>query len=157
MSQTIVDLNQPIGLPGQKANIVPDSVRSYIAEADLGFGLLVVAGTDPDRQVKPPALSTDITVFNTVRGVTLRDVARENGAIDIEDESAASVLEFGDVFVTVETAVTPASSVFVRFGGVGTPGAFRNDADGSNAAALANARFITSAGIGEIAILRITR
>lgn len=46
----------PIGIAGQRADMgLEHRVESYLAEGAMNFGLLVQAGTDPDKQVKPVA------------------------------------------------------------------------------------------------------
>lgn len=156
MSQDSVNINQSIGVAGNKGSIVPDSVRSYVAEGDLAFGRYLTKGTNPDTQVTYPAASADVTSLANFRGISIRDVARENNSVDILDKSMVSCLELGDIIVEPETAVTPNDGVFVRFQG-GNEGKFRNDVDGGNAVALPNARWITSALANAPAFLRIVK
>jgi hypothetical protein len=66
------------------------------------------------------------------------------------------VMKKGRVWVRVEDAVAAEAAAFVRFV-VGLPGqvlgAFRSDADAGNAAALPNAKFVTAAAAGGLALL----
>jgi hypothetical protein len=57
----------------------------------------------------------------------------------------------------VEDAVTAESAAFVRFVAAGAEqlGAFRSDADGTDAVALPGAKFVTDAIAGELALLDI--
>ena len=71
MTQTSYDTAPPLGLPGQRADCgLEHRVESFLAEGVLQFGLLVQAGTDPDRQVVPmaalPAADVDSLVATAV-------------------------------------------------------------------------------------------
>lgn len=157
MSQTAY-AQQSTAFDGLKGGLGPEFVSSYAAEAAIPFGRFTCLGTSAEKQVKLPALSTDVTNLLAKRGVALQSHARENLANSLAPQYAAketvSVMEKGTVWVKVEDAVTPASSVFVRFQG-GDEGLFRSDADGGDAAALADARFRIGAGAGGFALLEL--
>lgn len=156
MSQTSV-AEQGKGFPGQRVDAGFNDVLSVIAEGAVIDGRMVSRGTDPDSQGLIPAAATDITNADNVLGVSLRDQSRESsssGDPQHEDKAVMPVLRKGRVWVYVEDAVTPDSDVFVRFQG-GDEGMFRSDADGGDAAQLAGARFMSSAGAGELAQLEL--
>lgn len=119
MSQTQVQ-EQGIALNGQKYDLSPSTVSSYAAEERVPFGRHVSLGTDKDLQGKLPSLSTDITGKGS-RGVALHTHALENPQDGLEPgydvSRPMSVMEKGKVFVEVEEAVTPLSSVYVRHAG----------------------------------------
>jgi hypothetical protein len=102
---------------------------------------------------------------DTILGVLLSDqtipqnVVIANGGVLAN--AMASIVARGEVWVSVEQAVTPVSPVFTRHtlaGATGTNpavGKFRTDADTAKAVAVANARFLTSAAAGGLALLQI--
>lgn len=143
---------------GLKGNLAIAKVSSYSAEGEIGFGRYCVLGTDKEKQVKLPGLAADITALVSKRGVALQVHTKENlangNAPSYKDKETVSVEEKGEVYVKVEDAVTPLSAVFVRFQG-GDEGLFRSDADGGDAAELANARFKEGADAGGFALLEL--
>lgn len=150
---------------------VPGTAFTYAATANTSVALNVPnAGNIPfgrfvaQSAINPgrcylPVASTDITSIKSAAGVAVRSDSIENG----DDEGyplneAVEVLSAGVVWVPVEEAVTPASDVYVRYAarGLNTElGTFRTDSDSSTAAALPSARWLTSAGAGELALLEI--
>lgn len=114
--------DQEIGIPGQLADSGANDVLSRIAEDDIiPFGRVVVNGTNKDTQAKLPAASTDITNALKVLGVALHSHARESSKNDTQTgykkEDTASVLHKGRVYVEAEEAMTPESSIYVRYSG----------------------------------------
>jgi hypothetical protein len=71
MTQTTYNNEPALGRDGQTADCGFDNrIDSFLAEGVLTFGLLVQAGTDPDRQVKPmaalPAADVDSIIETAV-------------------------------------------------------------------------------------------
>lgn len=126
---------------------------------DLPFGRFVSQNTSYGGQCHLPVAATDITSVKAAAGVAVRVDSIENESDQgyaIDD--AVEVLAAGTVWVEVEDAVTPASDVYVRYTATeANPnlGSFRSDSDTSKAGALPTARWLTSAGAGELALLEI--
>lgn len=158
MAQLTYNVDQPIAIAGQAADTGAMDVISRISEETTAFpyGKAVVRGTDPDTQALLP------TGAATLLGVAMHSHAAENdltAAVSIEDERVFNVLHDGRIYVQVEEAVTPASTVFVRVsaGGLGL-GSFRASDPGASAAlAATGARYLTSAGINGLAVLEIDK
>lgn len=150
MSQTSYPTEMAVALEGQLADLQPRSIAGYAAEVEVPFGRLVIQGTK-DSQCKLPAT----TGFKPL-GVTVHSHAREIDAVTKND--MVNVLRQGAVWVRPETVVAAGGAVYVRHtaGDAGqTPGRFRADADTDKADLLAGARWRTSAGAGQLAILEI--
>lgn len=163
MSQTAVTA-QGIGIEGQIADAGQRDVLSRLAEGSLFFGRLAVLGTDPDRQAKHPAAAGDMDDVLKILGVVISSHHLESKSDGLDasypDKETGNVMHEGRVLVKVEEAVSPTDAVFARHtanGPLTKLGAFRTDNDGGNAAAVPNARFITSAAADELAVLEITR
>lgn len=145
--------------------------RSAEASA-LRFGCAVVQGTN-DNQVRLPD-TTDLlgggATTGAFRGVVVREHVVEGGnaalAAPVGDGDSAyfaegetvSVATHGRIWVVTEQAVSPGDSVFYRHVAAGAQllGAFRKDADTANATQVSGARFVTSAGAGELAVIELS-
>ncbi|MCK5318356.1 MAG: hypothetical protein KAJ55_10590 [Anaerolineales bacterium] len=133
-------------------------------ETNVPFGVLVVEDTTglSDERAHLPQATGDITTVGKVAGLAIHThaVEQNKGGINnlgYEPQSAMSVMRKGRAYVEVEDAVVKGGLPFVRFvAGAGEQlGAFRSDADTADAVALPDARFVTSAGAGELAIVEI--
>lgn len=69
--------------------------------------------------------------------------------------ATVSVVYKGAVWVTTEDACSAGAAVYVRIGGTGTLGAFRSDADTSNAVAVTGARYLRDSGAGALNIVEL--
>lgn len=146
MSQTSYD-NQAVAFEGMLADNSPRDVKSGLLEGSTHrFGLAVSQGTSDD-QVKSPEAAEDVV------GVLFHDHAMEER--DLVAGDVKNVLTKGRMHVKVESAVVKGGDVYVRkvAGGGEELGAFRHDADGGDAELLEGAKFDSSAGAGELAIL----
>jgi len=121
MSQLSVNRNFNQAFPGMKGDIREDTVESFLAEGAIRFGIGVVKATDPARQVKEAALSTD-----TFAGIALHQHVEQTlttGIATYLDEEAVSVLRKGVVWMPIETsnvgtiAVDDSASINVAIGG----------------------------------------
>jgi len=140
--QTSYTQAPPLGIVGTLASIRQDQVKlARAAEGALTFGTLVVRGTDPETQVKPPAVTADIT--NTAMGIVVNPLDLDQDVI--EDGTMCNVLRSGHIFVISANAFTAGGDVFA----VDATGAIRSDA--TAATAIPNAKFLTSGGAGAIA------
>jgi len=159
MAQLTYPTDLVIGIAGQAADTGAIDVISRASEEAVAFpyGCAVVAGTDPDVQALLASGAADLL------GVAMHSHAAENdiaAADSVLDGRMFNVLRDGRIYVVVEEAVTPASTVFVRIsagGGGSQLGAFRASADTATALACAGARYLTSAGIAGVAVLEIDK
>lgn len=107
MSQTSYNIEQSEAYAGLKVDSRFDTVESHLAEGAIDFGLGVVAGTDPVRQVKVPAAGTDV-----FRGFSIhRHVEKKQGTgvAQYEDKTAVDVLRRGVIWCVVEPTVASLS------------------------------------------------
>lgn len=126
------------------------------ANVPVGRGVVhdTGAGTS-ELAFKLPSLVGDV-----ILGVLISDQTHpQNGGVP--DDAMGSIVTHGEVWVSVEQAVTPSSPVFCRYNAAGATGTnpavgkFRTDADTAKAVAMTNARFLTSAAAGGLALLQI--
>jgi hypothetical protein len=117
------------------------------------------AGTS-ELAFRPLSAGTDVLLGIAIQDHTLPQASPvANGGIP--QNFMGSLVSRGEVWVQVEQAVTPSSPVFTRFNAVGATGTnpavgrFRTDADTARAVAVPNARFLTSAAAGGLALLEI--
>lgn len=148
-------------LEGQMADMGPtDIVTKENTVSAILFGKFVSRGASDSKCIQPAA-ALDITDATKALGVAMAHQAIESsatGSAQYPQYSAVNVLKKGRVWVKVEEAVTPLDPVYVRFaaGAGGTDlGSFRMSADTATAAALAGAKFVSSAGAGELALLEL--
>jgi hypothetical protein len=157
MTQTTYDAEPAVAFPGMLAD-TDAANRSSISRANeetsaVGYGLGVTFGTDPETQFALPAA----TGFE-FGGVLVHSHAREDvEAVGPVEGEPGELLRKGRIWVTVEEAVTTADEVWLRHtanGGL-LPGGWRTDIDTANADQIAQARWITAAGAGELAQLEV--
>lgn len=135
--QTIYNSEMPKGVPGTQYDLSPSTIDSYACEGGNvkpGFG--VVAGTNPEKQVKLPSSSV-----STIKGVALYQAKEQdaNGNVIFDDTDTVPVLAKGRVFVEVDRAVTADQAAYLIFSGANA-GKWTNSA---GAAAVAGARTYT--------------
>lgn len=156
MSQNSV-AEQSASFEGMKGDAGDDDVLSRAAEVAIPFGKLVVLGTDVDNQCALPDAAGDVTTAGLQLGVSLQSHAMEQAAdrTGYKAQDMVSIMHKGRVYVKVEEAVTPADPPVVRHaaGGLGL-GSFAKT-DDANHALLANARYLSSAGINGLALLEV--
>lgn len=160
--QTEVLTRMPIGIPGELADLhtaeFGDVVSAVNAEAaaEIPFGVMVKQGTDDD-DVKLLAAQADAIKGIVVFGQNFSKPV-QLGSTGLKPGISFGILRKGRIFVLTEDAVTPLSEVHVRAIAVGAElkGAFRGTADGADTIDITGlAKWVTSAGVGEIAILEI--
>lgn len=154
--QTSVNEYMEKGLAGQLADVGnADIVTRANAYGDtIPFGVFVTKGTNEGEAV-PPEATGEVTGLVGL-GVVVRSHTQPQDE-GYADGDPMPVLKRGRVWVPVEDAVTAESAAFVRFVAAGAEqlGAFRSDADGTDAVALPGAKFVTDADAGELALLDI--
>lgn len=160
--QTEVSARMPIGIPGQLADLHTAEFGDVVsavneeAAAEIPFGVMVKQGTDDD-DVKLLAATNDPIKGVVVFGHNF-DNPVQRGSTGLKPGVHFGILRKGRIFVTTEDAVTPLSEVHVRAvaAGAEVKGAFRGTADGADTIDITGlAKWVTSAGAGEIAILEI--
>lgn len=139
-----------IGFHGQQNSAFPAWIDSQHAEgSDIGFGVAVVAGTADDQSALP---ATGFATGDIV-GVTLRSQASEvnsaNAVTAYAEDNAMSVLKTGRLYLTVSDGATRGGPAYV----VVDTGEIVSTA-GTNVL-LTGAKWVTSAGAGEVAELEI--
>jgi len=127
------------------------STDVILNEASVEFGKVVTAdwGTATrQNRAHLPNLTTDITNAAKVLGVAIHEHTNMQSRpaannIGYDPQSAMSVLKKGNVWVETEVTVVAGDPVYVRFAATSPEkrGAFRNDADTSDASVLPSARF----------------
>ena len=152
--QTQVNEYMEKGLAGQLADIgTSDIVTRLNAQGDVvPFGVFVTKGA-AEGQAALPTASAQVT-GPVGLGVTLRSHTQPQNE-GYADGDPMSVIKKGRVWVPVEDAVTAESEAFVRFVAAGAEqlGAFRSDADGTDAVALPGAKFVSDAEAGALALV----
>lgn len=133
-----------------KATVGSNQGRYILKDGVVGFGLAVVQGTNDDEVISPTATGGQF------RGVTVRNLDVNNNDSNVANylqDKPITIRNFGYITVKTEVAVTKDDPVYFRHtanGGLTTIGAFRNDADTTNADAVTGAYFNESAGAGEL-------
>jgi hypothetical protein len=132
---------QDKAVAGMKADSTVDVVDSYASEGAIAVGKAVELGTDPAKQVK-----ASVTAANVI-GISIFEQKVDASPL-YPDEYAVPVMTFGDVWVEVAEAVTAGDAVYLS-----TEGAFGS----STGSAVTGMTYLTSAGVGELAIVRIRK
>ena len=132
---------QDKGLAGMKADSTVDVIDSFASEGAIAVGKAVERGTDPAKQVK-----ASVTAANVI-GIAIFEQKVDASPL-YPDEYAVPVCTFGDVWVEVSEAVTAGSAVYLS-----TAGAWGS----STGSAVTGMTYLTSAGSGELAIVRVRK
>lgn len=156
--QTTYTTEQEKAFEGQRADFGIIDIISKSAEGSNIFpGRAVVQGTEDGQAKLPSALGEEFV------GITEYTTAGERETIGGEfyylENKEMNIVDFGRVWVYTETAVTYGDKVFYRFIAETAPldviGRFRNDASLGNAIEISGAKFISTAGAGELALIWI--
>ena len=142
--------NMTKAFAGQIADINPKDVISRVAEGAISFGFPVVRGTSEQQGKIPSATGQS---FIGVCAYTLSAYSDANNVSKVTDEEIASLVRSGYVWVTTEQAVVAGDPVY--FVHTTTVGNFRKDANTNKADAITGATFETSAGVGEVVLIRL--
>lgn len=143
--QTSVSLKPDAGVPGLPAdsNVVQEFV-SRVATVDIPFGAFV--SLVDENECKLPTTSAEVTTNGG--GVAVFDQTKASQA-GYKAGDVVTIMRKGNVYVSTEQTCAASGAAFVRFTD-GTLGAFRADADTSDAVAASIARFAygrTGAGL----------
>lgn len=150
MAQTSYTQFQAAGMAGMKADASEDQVDSGAAEGAVGFGLAVVRGTDPAKQVKVP--SADAGVF---RGVSLQTHLAQTaaGVAEYADKDCVGFMRKGRVWVPVVDAVAVDAAAYFLWD-TADAGKFSDDSSG-NRDAVPTGVFRTSTSGAGLAVLEL--
>lgn len=132
---------QDVAVIGMKADSTVDVIDSYAGEGAINVGKAVELGTDPAKQVKE-----SVTAANVI-GIAIFEQKADETPL-YPDGYAVPVMTFGDVWVEVSESVTAGDSVYLS-----TAGAFGS----STGSAVSGMTYLTSAGAGELAIIRVRK
>lgn len=146
--------------PGESyAGMLGDSKETDIISRALGgaanveFGVMLAYGANPTKECAPVA---DAGALKSLAGVAVHKHTPDRASLTDDEgivpDSMVDLLRKGRVWVSVEQAVTPGDSVYVRMvaAGAEVKGHFRKDADGADAIEIVGASWqstTTGAGI----------
>lgn len=121
-------LSEPaVGRAGMLYDSGPNDIVSLIAQEAIPFGSCVrISG----QYCELPDTTGEVTAGQV--GVAVENPTLPGG-VGYAAGDIVSVLIRGRIWVATEQAVAAQANPFVRFGGTGTKGAWRNDADTANA------------------------
>lgn len=126
---------------GMKADSTVDVIDSFASEGAIHAGFAVERGTDPAKQVKESKTASKCI------GIAIFENKIDEAPL-YPDEYAVPVCTFGDVWVEVGEAVTAGGAVYLS-----TAGAWGS----STGSAVTGMTYLTSAGAGELAIIRVRK
>ncbi|MGY3805492.1 structural cement protein Gp24 (plasmid) [Pigmentibacter ruber] len=140
-----------VAFAGQLADINTYLSRTYSASEVIPAGYLVARAEQGEQKAKKATKKED-----EILGICLRDVsAGSDGTEGFKPKSAIAVVNFGYVYIEVESDVKSGQPVFIRVVDDGElkVGGFsgKEDATKTNRLKLKNAKFVTSAPAGQIA------
>ena len=156
MSQTSApSVNMEAGFAGLIAeSFGPRKVESMYSDAvqKFGYGVALDAAT---KKVKTPGAATDVTAnFAGIVASSHALESSESGDPQYAAKASLPVLRRGVIWVKVEDAVTINGDVYCNWQN-GAEGQFRSDGDAGNAALVPSAKYRSSAGAGELALVEI--
>ena len=119
---------------GQLVDLGPKRVDSRAAEGDVGFGLGVIFGTDPEKQVEVPGAAdlaagifAGIAIFTHTQSQGFNKAATPSSvAAEYKDGDTVSVLREGRVYVSTADQVALGDLAYVA-----ADGAITDDDDGT--------------------------
>lgn len=158
MAQLTYETNFRVGILGNEAEELPSKkgTAKNAQGADIPFGVAVARSGNSDIERVLPTSGSDEII-----GVALNTFFQDNRSLSnddgIKDDDYFTEMYEGVIWVKPEVAVQPGEPVFVRHtanGGNTQLGAFRNDADTSNAVQI-RGRWRSSALAGELAKLEL--
>jgi len=125
--QTSVSYELDRGIEGGFANSKPAYVSSHVAEETIKTGRFVKLGTDVDKQILNIAATGDVALGKLI-GVTVHDRTRETPALLYDDTGGEGIRDFaakedvsvmseGAIYMKPETAMTFASTPYIRHAG----------------------------------------
>jgi hypothetical protein len=116
--QTTYARNFDLGLAGQIADCSVKNITSHANEEASGvmnYGIGVVRGTDPDKQIKLPSSGVTPIGFTVWEGN--RELSEDGQTVSISNKRDLGVMRSGALYVQTEDAVTAGGDVYVRHSG----------------------------------------
>ena len=115
--QTTYDRNPVASFAGLLYDLRDNVIESYAAEgaAGIGLGLALVAGTDPDKQVKLPTGEG-----LEVRGISVHQYALEqaaDGTVEYAEKDTVNTLRRGMIWVQTTGTFTRDTAAFFKISG----------------------------------------
>lgn len=160
--QTAVNTRMPIGIPGQLADLHTTefgdtvSVTNTEASAEIAFGLMVKNGTTQDSALLVAAAADADDLVGIAVHANNFAYPEQIGDTGLKPGTTFAALRKGRIFVIAVDAVTPDDEVHMRHSGTGVKGSFQKTAVAGETLDLTGfAKWNTSAGVGEVAILEI--
>lgn len=152
MSQTSYKRNMSEAIAGSLYDLSPRTIDSYAAEAAIGLGYGLIAGTDPEAQAKVPSA----TFSSGFKGVALNQAKEQDsdGNVVYAAEDTVPVLRRGRAWVPMYPgyAITAEQSAYLVC--TGTYAGYWTNSTGATAlaalttpvvtVAVSNAKFIRS-------------
>ena len=163
MSQTAYQQDPYIAVPGMlvDSSLDKDIISKVLTDATLSFGLAATHDVGQnDRKARAPAATGEVT-GGAFFGVAWFDATIEQAdpPVGFSQNDVMGVLRSGRIWVLSEDIVaTIGLPAFVRFVAAGAEelGAFRTDADTSDAVALPGATFrTTTSGANQLVVLEL--
>ena len=136
------------------------TITLVMSSEDIVTGVTTITGGAYDTATETPAVSTADTAAN-IEGVAVMDHNREQqlvtGLTQYAVNEPVNVLRQGNVYVTVEEAVTPDDSVYLRLvtSGAAIRGNFAKGAHSSQCVALTGFRFADSSDTNNVVKLEV--
>lgn len=157
MPQTTAVGAPATGIAGQVAYPLRPNVFGSVVNGDaaaIPYGVGVVKDGADDVVDLPTSLAE---ITNDFRGIAIWQETEEYDADGIAVGKSFTILEKGWALVAVEDAVASGDAVFCRAVAAGAEqlGAFRSDADGTDAVAVPNAVFRSSTSGAGLAIVEL--
>ena len=157
MAQTSYTDLPAIGQEGQVFDSTAHESISKTADVAIPVAVGVTQGAADGTCKLPAPGDADANGDMHLLGIAMLDQHRDNSAQDYAAGDSVTLIRHGRVLVLVEDAVSAGGTVFVRHTVATTEqiGDFRSDADGTNADPVLGAKFVTSAGAGELAVIEL--
>lgn len=154
--QTSINTTTTKSFEGQLGDIGFNDIATNQAQENVPFGRGLVNGGE---EIAVIPSSTGSTVFE---GVSLHSYEVEldsNNVRQYVDGDAINTLKRGRVWVKSEAAIAIGDPVYLRHtanGATKLPGMFTDNADNGKCYLLTGARWLTSCGAGELALLEVS-
>ena len=156
--QTSYSANIDAAIEGQDADLGLKSIISKLIEgSDIKFGRAVVRGSDDDGCTLPSATGGK---FIGVTAATSAGLVNDDEDTNLYSQySSGNVMDFGEIWVYTEVAVTPGEDVYFRHTAEASPldevGRFRNDSSDGNADKIEGAVWQTTTSAGGIGKIKL--
>ena len=131
---------------GMKADSTVDVIDSYGAEGTVYAGQVVELGTDPEKQVAASTTAANVIGIAIFENKAQFAWTATGTPIEYPEGYAVPVMTFGDVWVSVEADVTAGDGAYIDASGKFTD---------STGTAVSGMKYMTSAGAGELAVVRV--